>query len=128
MDEAAWSYYGTMIGNTPIATIGEFLVEEIYRKILDKHELELIEDQKVLIDDLKKSFSLEIREFKLSVSRLSSKFVKMEKMLDQLKKEKEKENAASKGKESKKPERVLNQCKKRDGGWKAAEASSSDCV
>lgn len=114
MQEAHCSYYGSLNEVTPSSTVGAFLVEDIYRKILNKHEAELIEDQRVLIDELKKSFAFEIRDFRLSVSRMETRMGKLEKIIQPM--EKERDNAISKGKEGKKPQGIFNQCKKGNGG------------
>lgn len=88
MQESHCSYYGRLLGKRIGFTIGEMLLDEMYRKVLNKHEAQLIKDQEVLISDLKKTFSVEIRDFKKCISSIEDRLIKLEKL-----KKKESENA-----------------------------------
>lgn len=72
------SYYGRLDGERSGYTIGESLVDEMYEKILEKHEARLVEDHKILIAELKKTFSGEIKKFKNSVDLIEDKLNKLE--------------------------------------------------
>lgn len=109
MQEAHCSYYGTFIGKRYGFSIGETLLDEMYKKVLDKHEAKLIKDQEILISELKKTFSVEIREFKRFISSVEDRLNKLEKPT-----KKDVENAISQGKESEQQERVRRKCKTRN--------------
>lgn len=123
MQEAHCSYYGTLLGKRHGSTIGETLLDEMYRKVLDKHESQLIKDQEVLIGELKKTFSVEIRDFKKSINSLEERLTKLEKL-----NKKDVDNAISKGKESQQQEGIQRKCKKGNARGKTPEASSRNCV
>lgn len=79
MQEAYCSYYGRLNGKRYGSTIGETLLDEMYKKVLEKHEAQLIKDQQALIGELKKTFSVEIKEFKKSISLIEDRLNKLEK-------------------------------------------------
>lgn len=81
MQEPHCSYYGTLAGKRYGATIGETLLDEMYMKILAKHEAILIKDQAKLITELRKTFSSEIRDFRKLFSYLEERIDFIEKLI-----------------------------------------------
>lgn len=117
------SYYGTLDQVKPHFSIGEMLLDDMYRKVLDKHEEQLVKDQQILISELRKTFAIEMREFKKSVLLLDEKMKKLEKLVN-----KESKNATSEGKEGEQSERVRRKRETGNEGRKATKASRGNRV
>lgn len=74
------SYYGRLQGSNPKTTLGIYLVDEAYKRILDKHTADLSLAQSRIIKSLKDFVRIELASF-------SKQLKGMEDRLDELKKQ-----------------------------------------
>jgi ribosome recycling factor len=92
MQEAHCNYYGSLADNRKGFSLGETLLDEMYRKVLAKHEGILVKNQEAMISELRRTFSKDIKEFKSSLKSIDERIRKLERFV-----KKEKENAISEG-------------------------------
>lgn len=90
-------YYGSHDGELLTdQSLGIYMIDEAYQRILDKHEIELINKQASIISDLKKTFSNDIKNISKKFDVINDRIKIMESKL-----KKEENNATSKREESK---------------------------
>lgn len=91
------SYYGFNEGKLLTdQTIGIYMVNEAYHRILKKHESELIKKQESIISNLKNTFAEDLKKMSKQYNLVTDRLKSIETQL-----KKEEDNAISKRKKSK---------------------------
>lgn len=78
---ASCNYYGTLKGRRYGNSIGLYIVDEAYKRLLEKHEEKLAKLQHKMIADLRLSFSDEIRAFKKDYEKMAKRLSDVERTI-----------------------------------------------
>ena len=77
-----FSYYGRLQGSSPKTSIGTYLVDEAYKRILDKHTQSLSEAQGRLVRSLKEFVRVELASFSKQLKGLEDRLGEIYKEVD----------------------------------------------
>ena len=74
------NYYGILKGRKPKTTLGEYILDSAYQRILDKHEESLIKRQDDIVLKLKRFFNEECKKLELRIHDLNKRLQGMEQL------------------------------------------------